>query len=85
MKRTLLTALVLIGTMACRAQQPAYLDETLPIEQRVDDALQRMTLDEKIAVIHARHSPVWPPLGTPAWPCSTDSRWARKPSTAART
>ena len=54
MKRTLLTALVLIGTMACRAQQPAYLDETLPIEQRVDDALQRMTLDEKIAVIHAQ-------------------------------
>ena len=54
MKRTLLTALVLIGTMACRAQQPAYLDETLPIEQRVDDALRRMTLDEKIAVIHAQ-------------------------------
>ncbi len=54
MKRTLLTVLVLIGTMACRAQQPAYLDETLPIEQRVDDALRRMTLDEKIAVIHAQ-------------------------------
>ena len=54
MKRTLLTVLVLIGTGACRAQQPAYLDETLPIEQRVDDALRRMTLDEKIAVIHAQ-------------------------------
>ena len=54
MKRTLLTVLVLIGTVACRAQQPAYLDETLPIEQRVDDALRRMTLDEKIAVIHAQ-------------------------------
>ncbi len=54
MKRTLLTALVLIGTVASRAQQPAYLDETLPIEQRVDDALRRMTLDEKIAVIHAQ-------------------------------
>ena len=54
MKRNLLTALVLIGTVASRAQQPAYLDETLPIEQRVDDALRRMTLDEKIAVIHAQ-------------------------------
>ena len=54
MKRTLLTALVLIGAVASRAQQPAYLDETLPIEQRVDDALRRMTLDEKIAVIHAQ-------------------------------
>ena len=31
-----------------------YLDETKPIEQRVEDALQRMTLDEKIAIIHAQ-------------------------------
>ncbi len=36
------------------AQTPVYLDETKPIEQRVEDALQRMTLDEKIAVIHAQ-------------------------------
>jgi beta-glucosidase len=33
---------------------PVYLDESKPIEQRIDDALQRMTLDEKIAVIHAQ-------------------------------
>ena len=31
-----------------------YLDETKPVEQRIDDALARMTLDEKIAVIHAQ-------------------------------
>ena len=31
-----------------------YLDESQPLEQRVEDALQRMTLDEKIAVIHAQ-------------------------------
>ena len=31
-----------------------YLDETIPVEQRIDDALSRMTLDEKIAVIHAQ-------------------------------
>ena len=36
------------------AQTPVYLDETKPIEQRVEDALQRMTLDEKIAIIHAQ-------------------------------
>ena len=37
------------------AQQiPAYLDETKSIEMRVEDALSRMTLDEKIAVIHAQ-------------------------------
>ena len=33
---------------------PKYLDETIPVEQRIDDALSRMTLDEKIAVIHAQ-------------------------------
>ena len=36
------------------AQQPKYLDEKLPIEERVEDALSRMTLAEKIAVIHAQ-------------------------------
>ena len=40
------------GTVS--AQFPLYLDETKPIEQRVEDALGRMTLDEKIAVIHAQ-------------------------------
>ena len=40
------------GTVS--AQRPLYLDETKPIEQRVEDALGRMTLDEKIAVIHAQ-------------------------------
>lgn len=33
---------------------PVYLDDTKPIEVRVEDALKRMTLDEKIAVIHAQ-------------------------------
>ena len=33
---------------------PVYLDESKPIEQRIEDALSRMTLDEKIAVIHAQ-------------------------------
>ena len=33
---------------------PVYLDESKPVEQRIDDALSRMTLDEKIAVIHAQ-------------------------------
>jgi hypothetical protein len=33
---------------------PVYLDHSQPIEQRVEDALARMTLDEKIAIIHAQ-------------------------------
>ena len=36
------------------AQQPIYLDESKNIEERIEDALYRMTLDEKIAVIHAQ-------------------------------
>ena len=36
------------------AQTPTYLDESKPLEQRIDDALAKMTLDEKIAVIHAQ-------------------------------
>ena len=42
-------------TASAQAQTlPKYLDETVPVEQRIDDALARMTLDEKIAVIHAQ-------------------------------
>ena len=33
---------------------PTYLDDTKPIEERVEDALARMTLEEKTAVIHAQ-------------------------------
>ena len=33
---------------------PIYLDETKPIEQRVEDALSRMTLEEKVAMCHAQ-------------------------------
>lgn len=36
------------------AQTPVYLDDSKAIEARVEDALQRMTLGEKIAVIHAQ-------------------------------
>ncbi len=36
------------------AAMPAYLDESLDIDTRVKDALSRMTVPEKIAVIHAQ-------------------------------
>ena len=35
-------------------QKPVYLDETKPIEERVEDALSRLTLKEKVALIHAQ-------------------------------
>ena len=44
-----------VCSMSAYAQgTPVYLDDTKPIEERVEDALKRMTLDEKIAVIHAQ-------------------------------
>ena len=55
MKKVIMSALLLGATATTQAQSvPVYLDESKPIEQRIDDALSRMTLDEKIAVIHAQ-------------------------------
>lgn len=52
-------------------QQPVYLDPGKPIEERVEDALGRLTLKEKIALIHAQSkfsSAGVPRLGIPeAW------------------
>ena len=33
---------------------PVYLDETKPVEERVEDALSRMTLEEKVRILHAQ-------------------------------
>jgi len=47
---------------------PVYLDDSQPIEARVNDALSRMTLEEKIAMVHAQSkfsSPGVPRLGIP--------------------
>ena len=43
-----------VAAGAAAQTQPVYLDESRGIEERVEDALKRMTLDEKIAVIHAQ-------------------------------
>ena len=48
-----LTTLVM-GLQAQTLDKLVYLDESKDIETRVEDALRRMTLDEKIAIIHAQ-------------------------------
>jgi beta-glucosidase len=51
----LISHFLFLSCMNAQAQTlPKYLDERVPVEQRIDDALSRMTLDEKIAVIHAQ-------------------------------
>ena len=54
MKKTIIMMSFLMPVMAQAQTTPVYLDESKSIEQRIDDALSRMTLDEKIAVIHAQ-------------------------------
>lgn len=41
-------------TAAAQTETPVYLDKTRPIEERVEDALSRMTLEEKVALCHAQ-------------------------------
>ena len=50
------------------AQLPVYLDDSMPVEERIEDALSRMTLEEKIAMCHAQSkfsTPGCPRLGIP--------------------
>ena len=42
------------GVTAAQAQKPVYLDPDAPLEKRVEDALSRMTLEEKVALCHAQ-------------------------------
>lgn len=36
------------------AQTPVYLDDSKPVSERIEDALSRMTLQEKVAMTHAQ-------------------------------
>jgi len=47
-KRTFILVLILCSAVFSHAQQPIYLDSSKSIQQRVDDLLRRMTLEEKI-------------------------------------
>ena len=69
---------VVLSTGCGGVQQPGsdvavYLDESQPLEKRVEDALSRMTLEEKVAILHAQSkfsSAGVPRLGIPEVWCT---------------
>ena len=67
-KTVLAIVLMMASSSILKAQTPAYLDDTKPVEERIEDALGRMTLEEKVAMLHAQSkfsSPGVPRLGIP--------------------
>ena len=68
MKRLLLAISLAFILPSVAQEPPVYLDESRPVEEQVEDALRRMTFQEKINMIHAQSkfsSPGVPRLGIP--------------------
>lgn len=54
MNKILIPIIMIMTCIPMRAQQlPVYLDDTKPVDQRIEDALSRMTLEEKVKMCHA--------------------------------
>ena len=75
--KTKLTLIALLAVTLCGCQQrsniPTYLNPEASLEERVEDALARMTTEEKIAIIHAQSkfsSPGVRRLGIPELWCT---------------
>src|SRR6476619_4332508 len=77
-RTTVLVALALVAglgaTVPAHADDPAYpfRDPSLPASQRVDDLLSRLTLDEKISLLH-QYEPAIPRLGIQAFRTGTEA------------
>ena len=69
----MLLAALTVTSSPAQQKTPVYLDDKSPIESRVEDALSRMTLEEKVAMCHAQSkfsSPGVPRLGIPEIWCT---------------
>jgi len=58
--------------LGAQAESPAFLDPGLPLRERADDLLRRLTTDEKIAMLHQR-SPGVPRLGLAPFRTGTEA------------
>lgn len=52
-KKFLVAASLTLALLANADDKPLYLDATQPVEKRVEDLLSRLTLEEKISILHA--------------------------------
>ena len=66
MKKMFLTLAVAVISSTASAQQFPYQNYKLPVEQRVDDLLSRLTLEEKVQLMMNGSKPV-KRLGIPQW------------------
>ena len=68
MKRFVLSTLTLLATFltVLQAQTFPFQDTTLGVDERVEDLLSRLTLDEKLSMMEHRN-PAIPSLGLPAY------------------
>lgn len=58
--------LVFGARLLCVAQQPKYMDPSLPVEERVNDLISQMTLEEKVSQMRD-HAVAIPRLGVPKY------------------
>ena len=68
-----LAAVACTGVQQSRGDVAVYLDESQPLEKRVEDALSRLTLEEKVGLLHAQSkfsSAGVPRLGIPEVWCT---------------
>ena len=74
-----LAAVACTGVQQSRGDVAVYLDESQPLEKRVEDALSRMTLEEKGGVLHGRASRGWASPKSCSFISATNSRRSRVP------
>lgn len=63
MKLKYILYLIIATAFSAKGETPVYLDVTRPIDERVEDALSRMTLKEKNGMIHAQSKFCSPGVG----------------------